>query len=96
MWSRHDAGSRPEQITDRADFAELICSDPDLLRREFDELIADSWDVPARPGRPPLRPPARRPQRRVPPGRRDGSWTAPGQRIPQRDPHEDQRAPPPG
>jgi hypothetical protein len=43
------------------DLAELVCDDPELLRREFDELIAASWD-----GLPPDPPPGPRPCR---PGR---------------------------
>jgi len=44
------------------DLAKLVCDDPDLLRREFDELIAASWDAPP-PDRPrgPRRSPPRRP-----------------------------------
>jgi len=48
----------------RMEFAELVCGDPDLLRQEFDELIAASWDGP-----PPDRPPSP-PRRPAPLGRR--------------------------
>lgn len=56
------------------DLADLVCADPDLVRREFDDLIAASWDAPP-PDRPrlPRRCPPRRP---APIGRRRHRRTA--------------------
>jgi hypothetical protein len=46
-------------------FLALICADEDLLRAEFDAIIAASWDQPASPQRPGHnRPPAQHPQGR--------------------------------
>ncbi|GGN95074.1 hypothetical protein GCM10010112_84980 [Actinoplanes lobatus] len=42
-------------------FIDLVCQDDDLLRAEFDALVAASWHTP--PGPPPPAPP-----RRPPPG----------------------------
>ena len=63
-------------------FVDLICNDPDLLRAEFDAIVADEW-----PG-PPERPPHRREphwQERRTPRRSDpdgsppvGAMTTPG------------------
>ncbi|TWD83037.1 hypothetical protein FB561_4190 [Kribbella amoyensis] len=41
----------------RDEFLDLVCDDVDLLRAEFDALIAASWDDP--PGRRPPSPPQR-------------------------------------
>ena len=40
-------------------FVDLICQDDDLVRAEFDALVAASWDTP--PGPPPPAPPRRPP-----------------------------------
>ena len=52
-----------------AEFADLICDDPEWLRAEFDALISASF------GGPPVPPPAAPP--RVPP---DRGWDHPGRR----------------
>jgi hypothetical protein len=45
------------------EFLALICADEDLLRAQFDAIIAASWDQPASPQRPGhARPPAQHPQ----------------------------------
>ena len=45
-----------------ADFVELICQDDDLVRAEFDALIAACWDTAPPPATPPALPrPAPRP-----------------------------------
>lgn len=46
------------------EFADLVCGDPGLLRAEFDELIAASWDGP--PPRWPFGPRRSPPQRPMP------------------------------
>jgi len=48
------------------EFLELICADEQLLRAEFDAIIAQEWDTPSLPPGPPRRSsfPARPPQRR--------------------------------
>ncbi|GAA3706132.1 hypothetical protein GCM10022204_24770 [Microlunatus aurantiacus] len=43
----------PADTDRRTDFWTLLLADPDLLRAEFDALVADVW--PDRPGRPPRR-----------------------------------------
>jgi hypothetical protein len=52
--------------TARDEFIDLICQDEDLLRAEFEELVADFWSTPPQPPPPapprPTRPP-RRPTR---------------------------------
>jgi len=52
-------GARAPTVQDA--FVDLICQDDELLRAEFDALIAASWQTP--PGPPPPAPP-----RRPPPG----------------------------
>lgn len=32
-----------------SDFVDLLCADEELLRSEFEEIIAASWDEPPRP-----------------------------------------------
>ena len=47
--STHSASAQtagPATNTATLQFAELVCGDPALLRAEFDELIAASWDGP--------------------------------------------------
>ena len=77
-------------------FAELICADAQWLRKEFDALIAASFDQP--PPAPPPAPP------RVPPHRHHPglpAWRPPGPTCPAMTPpvtrpgHRRQRSPPP-
>jgi hypothetical protein len=50
-------------------FIDLVCRDEDLLRAEFDELIAESWATTSEPAPPPSPPPPA-PSRPTPPPRR--------------------------
>jgi hypothetical protein len=86
--------------SDRAEFVALICSDTDLLRQEFEELIAEGWGPPE-PGPPcPSRPdpaptvrPGRSPRRRfTPTPRAAGPDVRAAQRAP---PHDPPRTPGP-
>jgi hypothetical protein len=75
------------------EFLALVCADEELLRAEFDAIIAEGWGRPAPPSPPRrTRPPAQPPRRRGPTG------SAGGLRGPQRDPGGEgrsrQRAPP--
>jgi hypothetical protein len=56
-------------------FIDLVCQDEELLRAEFDALIAAGWDTPSQP--PPVAPRAERPR---PPGRPGPARGAPGLR----------------
>jgi hypothetical protein len=51
-------------------FTDLVCGDDDLVRAEFDDLIAACWDAPSKPPRRKPGPPAggwaRRPPNRGP------------------------------
>jgi hypothetical protein len=75
------------------EFLELVCADEELLRAEFDALIAATWGQPRQPARPcracrPT-PPA--------PGRPSRGFARPGPMRAQHDPGADrtrQRAPP--
>jgi len=82
----HEAG--PE-------FADIICADPDLLRQEFDALIAASYArPPAR--RPPAPPGTEPPHGRSWPPADPGSGLRPGRRTAPRPGrgHSRQRSPP--
>ena len=46
------------------EFLALVCNDPDLLRAEFDSIVADSWTDP--PEEPPTKPPLDNPAARRP------------------------------
>jgi len=74
-------------------FIDLICQDDDLLRAEFDALIAASWDPP--PAAPPPAPPRRPPPGAGPPA---AAFIDPGRPYvggtPTRWHHRRQRAPP--
>jgi len=48
------------------EFTDLVASDEELLRAEFDELIASSWPQPPSPPTPPA-PPCLNPQEPTPP-----------------------------
>jgi hypothetical protein len=50
-------------------FIDLVCRDEDLLRAEFDELIAEFWATTSEPA-PPPKPPPPAPSRPTPPPRR--------------------------
>jgi hypothetical protein len=84
-----------QQTLDQTEvFVDLVFGDDELVRDEFDALIAACWEEPCEPptrrpcpsvgawaGRPPLRWP-----------RRVGLWR---DRVPRRRPHGRQRGPPP-
>jgi hypothetical protein len=57
-------------------FLDLVCSDEDLLRAEFDAIIAAGWPSTAT-ARPPDRPPGPRPPAPDPPGRGPGANPTP-------------------
>jgi len=74
-------------------FIDLVCQDEQLLRAEFDALIAESWQTP--PGPVPPAPP-RRPPPSTPPSSAmtvDGRPT-PTQHVPDAEGWQRQRAPP--
>jgi hypothetical protein len=74
-------------------FADLVTSDPDLVRDEFDALIGANWSEPPEPPAPPA-PPAGRPE---PPRSPDdsGQITPAGTTGPARaNPDATQRSPP--
>jgi len=77
-------------------FLALVYSDEELLRAEFDAIIAHSWDQPTPPARPrPTRPPAPPPQRRD--GVSGSASRLPGrQYYPAGEGRSRQRGPPPG
>jgi len=107
--SRPAVHTRPVAIADVVDVVEaaaveeveegflaLVCTDEELLRAEFDAIIAAAWDQPTPPTRPrptrrPPGPPAPRRERRT-----DGSaGRLPGrQHYPAGEGHCRQRAPP--
>jgi hypothetical protein len=78
-------------------FLALVCADEELLRAEFDAIIASAWGQPTPPARPrptrPPGPPAPRGEQRA-----DGSaGELPGrQHYPAGERRSRQRAPPPG
>ena len=83
-------------MTRVAEFAEVVCGDRDLLRAEFDAIIATSWDQPTPPARwrptPwPGPPPLRRTRGSSSAGRSSGR-----QHHPPGEGRSRQRAPPPG
>jgi hypothetical protein len=75
-------------------FVDLICQDDDLVRAEFDALVAASWHTP--PGPPPPAPPRRPPPGAAPPATPvvDGG-RLPAGRAPARRHGRRQRSPPP-
>jgi hypothetical protein len=54
-------------------FLDVVCGDPELLRAEFDDLVAACWDD--SPPEPPTR------QRRPPPIPRPRRWPGPPARL---------------
>jgi hypothetical protein len=74
-------------------FIDLVCQDEQLLRAEFDALIAASWQTPRRPvpPAPPRRPPPFARRFPAPPA---GGGPAPVQRVPDDKRWRRQRAPP--
>jgi hypothetical protein len=92
------AGAVEAAAVDEAEetFLALVYTDEELLRAEFDAIIADSWNEPTPPARQrPTRPPAPPPQRRR--HRSGTAGRAPGrQHYPAGEGRSRQRAPPPG
>jgi hypothetical protein len=43
------SASRAQEDAVLSDFVDLLCADEELLRSEFEEIIAASWDEPPRP-----------------------------------------------
>ncbi|TDW93942.1 hypothetical protein EV137_1240 [Kribbella pratensis] len=83
-----------ERTLDEADvFTDLVLADDELVREEFDALIAACWEAPCEPPTrmpgPAAGPWAWRPPRRWP--RRVGFRHS---RVPRRRPHSRQRGPP--
>ena len=88
------ATSTQHALDEAEAFVDLVLADDELVRAEFDALIADCWEEPCEP---PTRLPspsvgawAERPPHRWP--RRVGLRDS---RIPRRRPHGRQRGPPP-
>ncbi|MET9272143.1 hypothetical protein [Kribbella sp. NPDC003557] len=84
-----------QQILAEAEvFVDLVLDDDDLMRAEFDALIAACWESPSEPPRRKLSPPgggwARRPPRRWPSWHR---YRLTGS-VPARRPQSRQRGPP--
>jgi len=89
-----DTGSRTASRV-RDEFVELICNDDELVRAEFDAIVAASWDTAPPAGRPPAVPfPASRPPGWPVPSARDLAPVPPGrsQRLARR--WNRQRSPP--
>lgn len=58
------------------EFLELVCAEEDLLRAEFDEIIAQEWTAPPPPGEPRAASPTGGPGRQLT-GRVDATWPQP-------------------
>lgn len=88
------ATSQQQTLADDEVFVDLVLDDDDLMRAEFDALIAACWEAPSEPPRCKPSPPgggwAGRPTRRWPP------WhsSAGSRSIPARPPQGKQRGPP--
>jgi hypothetical protein len=87
--------TRHQTLAEAEVFIDLVLGDDDLVRAEFDALIAACWDSPSQPARRRLSPPgggwAGRPPRRWPPWQR---FPLAGS-VPARRPHSTERGPPP-
>jgi hypothetical protein len=84
-----------EVATDEA-FVDLVCADDDLVRAEFEAIVAASWVGPP-PGPtlvPTPRPPERRPPRGEPPAKAKLPLTDPEASGPADGPRGRQRSPP--
>ncbi|WP_406833042.1 hypothetical protein ABEG17_09480 [Pedococcus sp. KACC 23699] len=63
-----------DQLTE--EFLELVCADEELLRAEFDEIIAQEWTSPPPPGEPRAATPGDGPRRPLT-GPVDAAWSRP-------------------
>jgi hypothetical protein len=95
MANRTSGAPAPAGTIDDA-FLDIICQDEELLRAEFDALVAASWDEPPPPPRPPAVP---RPADN--PAPQPATRTTTAQEIPSRSHHpapagRRQRSPPAG
>jgi hypothetical protein len=77
-------------------FADLVSSDPDLVRSEFDALIGACWDEPPAPPPPSARPVPSAARPTPPPGKSVDADTTPGRSDDQAPTETDssQRSPP--
>jgi hypothetical protein len=86
------AAARPDLVRQQDEFIELICADSDLLRTEFEAIVAAGWsgtplaargDVRQHRGRPAGRHPVAQRQERLPDGSDDpGAGSRSRQRSP--------------
>lgn len=87
--------NQQQTIAEAEVFVDLVLDDDDLMRAEFDALIAACWESPSEPARRKPSPPgggwAGRPPRRWPPWHRSPLTD----RVPARRPHSRERGPPP-
>jgi hypothetical protein len=88
------ATNQQQTLAETEVFIDLVLGDDDLVRAEFDALIAASWESPSEPPRRKLSPPgggwAGRPHRWPP------RYRSPlADSVPARRPHSRQRGPPP-